>query len=219
MLLTMDTPSRTTGTYVSGGNMVAPTASSIMSNILPYLGIAPEYTEEEIGYADATVPYVVGMTEEEAAAKLASYGFENYRTVGDGATVTDQTPLGGAIVPANAEIILYMGAEKSTELCTVPNVIGMVRLQCQQGPYQRGTYHQDHRRLHQRRQSHHPVSGGGSPGGCRNGGHGPDGPGRNHSGLILQQDLQGFPTRNGVYNRNTATILDLLPCRLITAGE
>ena len=33
--------------------MVAPTASSIMSNILPYLGIAPEYTEEEIGYADA----------------------------------------------------------------------------------------------------------------------------------------------------------------------
>ncbi len=125
MLLTMDTPSRTTGTYVSGGNMVAPTASSIMSNILPYLGIAPEYTEEEIGYADATVPYVVGMTEEEAAAKLASYGFENYRTVGDGATVTDQTPLGGAIVPANAEIILYMGAEKSTELCTVPNVIGM----------------------------------------------------------------------------------------------
>lgn len=125
MLLTMDTPSRTTGTYVSGGNMVAPTASSIMSNILPYLGIAPEYTEEEIGYADATVPFVVGMTEEEAAAKLASYGFENYRTVGDGATVTDQTPLGGAIVPANAEIILYMGAEKSTELCTVPNVIGM----------------------------------------------------------------------------------------------
>ena len=125
MLLTMDTPSRTTGTYVSGGNMVAPTASAIMANILPYLGIAPEYTEEEVGYADATVPYVVGMSEEEAAAKLASYGFENYRTVGDGATVTDQTPLGGAIVPANAEIILYMGAEKSTELCTVPNVIGM----------------------------------------------------------------------------------------------
>ena len=125
MLLTMDTPSRDTGTYVSGGNMVAPTASSIMANILPYLGIAPEYTEEEMGSADATVPYVVGMTEEEAAAKLASYGFNNYRTVGDGATVTDQTPLGGAIVPADAEIILYMGAEKSDELCTVPNVAGM----------------------------------------------------------------------------------------------
>ena len=125
MLLTMDTPSRTTGTYVSGGNMVAPTACSIMSNILPHLGIAPQYTEDEIGSADATVPYVVGMTEEEAAAKLSSYGFSNYRTVGDGDTVTDQTPLGGAIVPADAEIILYMGAKKSTDLCTVPNVVGM----------------------------------------------------------------------------------------------
>ena len=33
MLLTMDTPSRSTGTYVSGGNMVAPTASSIMAEV------------------------------------------------------------------------------------------------------------------------------------------------------------------------------------------
>ena len=37
MLITMDTPSRTTGTYVSGGNMVAPTASQVMGEILPYL--------------------------------------------------------------------------------------------------------------------------------------------------------------------------------------
>ena len=41
MLITMDTPSRATGVYVSGGNMVAPTASSVMSEILPYLGIEP----------------------------------------------------------------------------------------------------------------------------------------------------------------------------------
>ena len=95
-----------------------------MADILPYLGIEPQYTAEELVGADATVPNVVGMTEEEAAAKLASYGFNNYRTVGDGATVTDQTPLGGAIVPANAEIILYMGEEKPTDLCTVPNVVG-----------------------------------------------------------------------------------------------
>ena len=47
------------------------------------------------------------------------------RTVGDGATVTDQTPAGGAIVPTGAEIILYMGAEKSDALCKVPNVIGL----------------------------------------------------------------------------------------------
>lgn len=125
MLLTLDTPSRDTGTYVSGGNMVAPTASAIMADILPYLGIMPQYGEEDASSAEATVPYVVGCTKEEAAAKLHEYGFDAYRTVGDGETVTDQTPLGGAIVPTSAEIILYMGVEKSSELCKVPNVVGL----------------------------------------------------------------------------------------------
>ena len=125
MLLTLDTPSRFTGTFVSGGNMAAPTASAIMSDILPYLGIAPQYDDEDAGSADSTVPYVVGLTKDEAAAKLTEYGFSSYRTVGGGDTVTDQTPVGGAIVPASAEIILYMGAEKSGEPCTVPNVVGL----------------------------------------------------------------------------------------------
>ena len=48
MLLTLDTPRRDTGTYPSGGNMVAPTAASIMSDILPYLGIAPQYTGKHL---------------------------------------------------------------------------------------------------------------------------------------------------------------------------
>ena len=125
MLLTLDTPRRDTGTFPSGGNMVAPTAASIMSDILPYLGIAPQYTGENQAAAEGTVPYVVGMTKDEAAAKLADYGFESYRLVGDGETVTDQTPAGGAIVPVGAEVILYMGAEKSGELCVVPNVTGL----------------------------------------------------------------------------------------------
>ena len=125
MLLTLDTPSRDTGTYVSGGNMVAPTASAIMSDILPYLGIMPQYGEEDASAAEATVPYVVGLSLEDAAQRLQDYGFSSYRTVGDGAAVTDQTPLGGAIVPTSAEIILYMGEEKSGELCKVPNVVGL----------------------------------------------------------------------------------------------
>ena len=49
MLITMDTPSRSTGTYVSGGNMVAPYASHIMEEILPYLGIEPSYSAEGDG--------------------------------------------------------------------------------------------------------------------------------------------------------------------------
>lgn len=123
MLLTLDTPSRTTGTYPSGGNMVAPTASQVMGEILPYLGIEPDYTAEQLVGADATVPNVVGKTAEEAKAKLESVGFA-YKTVGSGDTVTDQTPAGGAIIPNNATVILYLGAEKSSELCTVPNVVG-----------------------------------------------------------------------------------------------
>ena len=123
MLLTLSNASDKTGTYRSGGNMAAPVASSIMAEILPYLGIEPTYSADELVGADHTVPNVVGLKRDEAATKLKEEGF-SCRTVGDGETVTDQTPLGGAIVPNNAEIILYLGAEKSTELCIVPNVVG-----------------------------------------------------------------------------------------------
>ena len=124
MLLTMDTPSRTTGTAVYGGTMVAPVASQIMSEILPQLGIEPDYTAEELVGADTTVPNLVGETRADAEDRLESLGF-SYRTVGDGDTVTDQTPVGGAIVPGNATIILYLGEEKPDTPCTVPNVVGM----------------------------------------------------------------------------------------------
>ena len=123
MLLTMDTPSRNTGVYVSGGNMVAPTASSIMADILPALGVEPDYSADELSSADAAVPNVVGETAENAKSRLEAAGF-SCRTVGSGDTVTDQTPAGGAIVPNNAAIILYLGAEKPTAPCTVPNVVG-----------------------------------------------------------------------------------------------
>ena len=73
--------------------------------------------------ADAAVPNVVGMTEAVAKARMESAGFA-CRTVGDGATVTDQTPAGGAIVPNNATVVLYLGAEKPDTLCTVPSVVG-----------------------------------------------------------------------------------------------
>ena len=123
MLLTMDTPSRTTGTAVFGGTMVAPVASQIMSEILPLLGVEPDYTADELVGADTTVPNLVGQTRKAAEERLADLGF-TFRTVGDGDTVTDQTPAGGAIVPGNASIILYLGQEKPDTPCTVPNVVG-----------------------------------------------------------------------------------------------
>ena len=124
MLLTMDTPSRTTGTAVFGGTMVAPVASSIMADILPALGVEPDYSSTELEHADTAVPNVVGQTAADAKARLEAAGF-SCRTVGGGETVTDQTPAGGAIVPGSAEIVLYLGAEKPTDPCTVPNVAGL----------------------------------------------------------------------------------------------
>lgn len=94
-----------------------------MAEILPYLGIEPTYTAEELMGADTTVPYVVGMTREEAQQRVKDRGF-GCQIVGDGDTITDQTPAGGAIIPGNATVILYAGAEKATELCTVPNLLG-----------------------------------------------------------------------------------------------
>ena len=123
MLITMDTPSRATGTYVSGGNMVAPTASTVMAEILPYLGIEPSYSAEELLGMDTTVPNVIGMSVEEAKTKLKDRAL-SYKIVGDGETITDQTPAGGAIIPGKSSVILYVGEEKSTDKCVVPHLIG-----------------------------------------------------------------------------------------------
>ena len=123
MLLTMDTPSRSTGTAVFGGTMVAPVASQIMADILPALGVEPDYSSEDLAGADAPVPNTVGLTAAAAKEKLTGVGF-TCRTIGTGDTVTDQTPAGGAIVPNNANIILYLGQEKPDTPSVVPNVIG-----------------------------------------------------------------------------------------------
>ncbi len=123
MLITMDTPSRATGTYVSGGNMVAPTASTVMAEILPYLGIEPSYSAEELLGMDTTVPNVISSTVEQAKEKLKERAL-SYKIVGDGDTITDQTPAGGAIIPGKSTVILYASAAKPTDKCVVPHLLG-----------------------------------------------------------------------------------------------
>ena len=123
MLITMDTPSRATGTYVSGGNMVAPTASTVMAEILPYLGIEPSYSAEELLGMDTTVPNVIGSTVEQAKEKLKERAL-SYKIVGEGDTITDQTPAGGAIIPGKSTVILYASAAKPTDKCVVPHLLG-----------------------------------------------------------------------------------------------
>ena len=121
MLLTLDTP---TGEGRGGGGTVAPYASRIMGEILPYLGVEPSYSAEELLGSDTTVNYVIGMTVADAEEKLKSKGF-SVKVVGDGDTVTDQTPEGGTVIPGKSRVILYAGSEKPDTLCTVPSLVGL----------------------------------------------------------------------------------------------
>ena len=121
MLLTLDSP---TGEGRGGGGTVAPYASRIMGEILPYLGVEPSYSAEELLGSDTTVNFVIGMTVADAEEKLKSKGF-SVKVVGDGDTVTDQTPEGGTVIPGKSRVILYAGSEKPDTLCTVPSLVGL----------------------------------------------------------------------------------------------
>jgi hypothetical protein len=62
--------------------------------------------------------------------------------VGSGDKVTDQTPVGGSIVPNGATVILYMGGKKPDTLCTVPNVLKMSASAANQAMTNAGAHHQ-----------------------------------------------------------------------------
>ena len=105
VLVALDTPNYVAGTsytphnqYISGGLMAAPTVRDVFLDILPYLGVEPDYSSDDIRGVNITLPDVIGMTQDEAA-KLLSDKSITYRTVGQGDTVTDQLPSPGAEVP------------------------------------------------------------------------------------------------------------------------
>ena len=131
VLVALDTPNYVAGTsytphnqYISGGLMAAPTVRDVFLDILPYLGVEPDYSSDDIRGVNITLPDVIGMTEDEAAALLSGKSI-TYRTVGQGSTVTDQLPSPGAEVPGNSEIILYfVNAVKTTEQVEVPDFVG-----------------------------------------------------------------------------------------------
>ena len=131
VLVALDTPAYSEnseiytvhGMYISGGLMAAPTVRDIFLDILPYLGVEPDYGSEDIRGVNFTVPDVIGMDETEAGALLAEKTI-TYRVVGSGSVVTDQLPTAGSQVPGNSQIILYMGAEKQATRVEVPDFIG-----------------------------------------------------------------------------------------------
>ena len=109
VLAALDTPSRSTGIYISGGVMAAPTVGGILSDILPYLGVEktvlPEDAAREIVIEDFT-----GLTQKEAEKALKGLGLSACFS-GSAETVTAQIPAAGSAVPVGSQVLLYLGEE------------------------------------------------------------------------------------------------------------
>ena len=114
----------TTGVYISGGNMAAPKAGPLIAQILDYMGVEKQYTEEEAATVDVLTPKVTGMTVTDAASALEKKNLK-YRTVGEGETVTSQVPAASSAVPGGSTVILYLGDSAPEESGEVPNVVGL----------------------------------------------------------------------------------------------
>lgn len=110
-----------------GGQIAAPTFKNIFDNVLRYLGIEPQYTEEELATMDNTVPNVEGIERAKIAAAFDGSGFK-YNIIGKGKTVISQIPKGGASLPEGSTVMLYTEDDKS-EKVKVPNVVGMTASQ------------------------------------------------------------------------------------------
>jgi len=123
LLVSLQSPGPNNTTYVSGGQMAAPIVGKMMAEILPYLGVEPQFGPE-VQRINVQVPYVRRRTAEEARAELEAEGF-SVRIQGTGERVLDQMPAGGAIVVSGTEVILYMDSRRPEDMVTVPDVTGM----------------------------------------------------------------------------------------------
>lgn len=93
-----------------GGTIAAPVINELFSNILPYLGVEPEYTEEEIEeyeIGEFTMPTLVGKEKEQAEKALEEYGME-VEIMGEGKVVTEQFPEAGEKVKTQNRVILWL---------------------------------------------------------------------------------------------------------------
>ena len=124
ILVLLDDPSSESGIYISGGQMAAPVVGKMMADILPYLGVEPEYSDSELAAADRTVPDVSGMSLTEARSALTEAGL-NCRVIGEGDTVTDQLPRAGAVIASGSEVLLYAGQSPSPVEETMPDLRGL----------------------------------------------------------------------------------------------
>ncbi len=139
VLVALDTPSRTTGIYISGGVMAAPTVGAVMADILPYLGVERVFSEEEAAGQQILVEDMTGLTGADAERKLKGNGL-TAKLLGEGETVTGQIPAAGQTVPGGSQVLLYLGQEVPERTVAVPDFTGMNRQQASDAAGALGLY-------------------------------------------------------------------------------
>jgi len=139
VLVALDTPSRETGIYISGGVMAAPTVGAVMADILPYLGVAHSYPEDDVSGKMFLVEDMTGMTAAEAQKLLKEQNL-TAKLQGTENTVTAQIPNAGTAVPGGSEVLLYFGETPQQTVTTVPDFTGMNRQQANDAAGAAGLY-------------------------------------------------------------------------------
>lgn len=113
-----------------GGQTAGPVVAQIMSEVLPYLGIASANSDEtENNVTDLNlVPNVNNKTVAEAKQELAALGFNvNVNVTGDENTVivTDQIPKSGISLKSGSIVCLQTTESDEKHMVQVPNIKGM----------------------------------------------------------------------------------------------
>ena len=139
VLVALDTPSRQTGIYISGGVMAAPTVGAVMSDILPYLGTKQSFSEDDAAGKLVVLDDYTGLAQKDGEAALKELGL-TARCIGDGETVTAQIPASGQSVPGNSQVILYLGEKPESQSVQVPDFLGMTRQQASDAAGALGLY-------------------------------------------------------------------------------
>lgn len=106
-----------------GSAVAAPVFASIMNEVLPYLEVVAQYTDEELSNIDTTAGAYTGLSVSDATKQANADGFD-VTIKGDGNTVLAQNPATGAVIPMGGTIVLYTDEDSSTERVSVPNFIG-----------------------------------------------------------------------------------------------
>lgn len=107
-----------------GGVVAAPIASKILAEVLPYLGIDPQYSQDEIDSIGKTVGDYTDKSVSSAQKAITQLGL-SYKVVGSGDRVLQQIPQAGTQLSGNGVVVLYTDRASQQETVTVPNVVGM----------------------------------------------------------------------------------------------